>query len=148
MASDNRARIITSVINFQRSSSVTKQYLPQYLPLFIQHGNCCVCRKIKLARHYGYIVIGNCPFIVVFAFIKVYKVACHPKITSSIRIKSLYKFFYPFGISLSANPYAFIVSLRFGGIFTFNATPFCKPLSNTCLVMRFTISGVCEKSAL
>ena len=61
----------------------------------------------QIDRNNRDIIVGNGPFIIVLSFIEVYEIAYHPKIAAAIGIISHVKIFYPFGIGLTTNPYAF-----------------------------------------
>ena len=65
-----------------------------------------MCGKIKLAGHDGNKVVGDRPLVIVFPFIEVHEISCHPKITSAIGIKSLIKILDPLGIGLPTDPNA------------------------------------------
>ena len=75
------------------------------LPLIVQNTDGMVGSKIKNTRNYRYKIIGNCPFVVIFSFVKIHEIACHPEIPSPVRVNPLIKLLLPFGLCLPANFY-------------------------------------------
>ena len=70
--------------------------------------------EIELAGNDRYVIIGDGPFVVILAFVEVYEIANHPKITASIWIIPHVKIFHPFGICLPTNADASDALITFG----------------------------------
>jgi len=69
--------------------------------------------EIKLTGHDGDVIVGNRPFVVVLAFIEVYKAAGHPEIAAAVGVLALVEFFNPLGVGLAAHADAFDRAIAF-----------------------------------
>ena len=59
--------------------------------------------KVELNGYYTYKIIFQCPYIGVFAFVKIHELAGKPVVAPSMRIFTFIKFFFVFGIGLPAD---------------------------------------------
>src|SRR5678810_583332 len=73
------------------------------LPRFFKFRFKNVIGHIKLYRNYAYIIICQCPYIGVLAFIKIYKLTGKPEIFTSMGIMSFNKILFIFCICLAAD---------------------------------------------
>src|SRR6188474_897583 len=76
------------------------------LPLFFKFSFKNVIGQIKLYRNYANIIMCQCPYIRVFALVKIYKLTRKPKIFAAMRVMSFNKVLLVFCISLAADPYS------------------------------------------
>src|SRR5678815_1703233 len=73
------------------------------LPRFFKFRFKNVIGHIKLYGNYAYIIICQCPYIGVLAFIKIYKLTGKPEIFTSMGIMSFNKILFIFCICLAAD---------------------------------------------
>ena len=81
------------------------------LPRFFKFRFKNVIGHIKLHGHHTYIIICQCPYIGVLAFIKIYKLTGEPVIFTAMRIMSFNKILFIFCICLAADLIPFISSI-------------------------------------
>src|SRR6187549_2597167 len=77
------------------------------LPRFFKFRFKNVIGHIKLYGNYAYIIICQCPYIGVLAFVKIYKLTGKPEIFTSMGIMSFNKILFIFCICLATDHYSF-----------------------------------------
>src|SRR6476660_4056512 len=98
---------IMGVIRPRRSPSLKLSLIRKNLPVFFKLLLLFIMGQIELHRNKTDVIIGQCPYIRVGAFVEINELACKPVIFTSVRIFSLNKILFIFCIGLPADLYPF-----------------------------------------